>query len=105
MLGATVSCEAGHWYLSIQVEITKPLSPTPSPVVGVDVGLKQAAVVSDGRRLESQKPLAVHRKRLGTLQRRLSGKKKTKDPETGRTTFIRNYEKQRLKVARKHQQI
>jgi transposase len=105
ILGATVSCEAGHWYISIQVDIKKALPPTPQPVVGVDVGLKQAAVVSDGRRLENQKPLAVHRKRLGTLQRRLSRKKKTKDPETGRTTFSRNYEKQRLKVARKHQQI
>lgn len=105
MLGATVSCEAGHWYISIQVDIKKALPPTPQPVVGVDVGLKQAAVVSDGRRLENQKPLAVHLKRLGTLQRRLSRKKKTKDPETGRTTFSRNYEKQRLKVARKHQQI
>ena len=105
MMGATVSCEAGHWYISIQVDIKKALPPTPQPVVGVDVGLKQAAVVSDGRRLENQKPLAVHLKRLGTLQRRLSRKKKRKDPETGRTTFSRNYEKQRLKVARKHQQI
>jgi len=105
IMGATVSCEAGHWYISIQVDIKKALLPTPQPVVGVDVGLKQAAVVSDGRRLENQKPLAVHLKRLGTLQRRLSRKKKTKDPETGRTTFSRNYEKQRLKVARKHQQI
>ena len=105
IMGATVSCEAGHWYISIQVDIKKALPPTPQPVVGVDVGLKQAAVVSDGRRLENQKPLAVHLKRLGTLQRRLSRKKKSKDPETGRTTFSRNYEKQRLKVARKHQQI
>lgn len=105
ILGATVSCEAGHWYISIQVDIKKALPPTPRPVVGVDVGLKQAAVVSDGRRLENQKPLAVHLQRLGTLQRRLSRKKKTKDPETGRPTFSRNYEKQRLKVARKHQHI
>lgn len=105
ILGATVSCEAGYWYISIQVDIKKALPPTPRPVVGVDVGLKQAAVVSDGRRLENQKPLAVHLQRLGTLQRRLSRKKKTKDPETGRPTFSRNYEKQRLKVARKHQHI
>ena len=105
ILGATVSCEAGHWYVSIQVDIKKPLPTTPEPVVGVDVGLKTAAVVSDGRRLENQKPLALHRKRLGTLQRRLSRKQKIKDPETGKTKFSKNYEKQRVKVARKHQQI
>ena len=69
------------------------------------MGLKTAAVVSDGRRLENQKPLALHRKRLGTLQRRLSRKQKIKDPETGKTKFSKNYEKQRVKVARKHQQI
>ncbi len=105
ILGATVSCEAGHWYVSIQVEIKKKRPPTPSLVVGVDVGLKQAAVASDGRRLENQRPLALHLKKLGKLQRKLSKKEKTKDPETKRTLFSNNYEKQRLKVARKHQQI
>jgi putative transposase len=105
ILGATVSCEAGHWYVSIQVEIKRERASTPTAVVGVDVGLKQAAVVSDGRRLENQRPFALHLKKLGKLQRRLSKKQKTKDPETKRTLFSKNYEKQRLKVARKHQQI
>jgi putative transposase len=105
ILGATVSCEAGHWYVSIQVEITRERTNTPKPVVGVDVGLKTAAVVSDGRRLENQKPLALHLKKLGKLQRKLSRKQKNKDPETGKTTFSKNYQKQRVKVARKHQQI
>ncbi len=105
ILGATVSCEAGHWYVSIQVEIKRERPTTPERVVGVDVGLKQAAVVSDGRRLENQKPLALHLKKLGKLQRKLSKKQKTKDPETKRTVFSNNYQKQRLKVARKHQQI
>ncbi|GCE23000.1 hypothetical protein KDK_68000 [Dictyobacter kobayashii] len=105
ILGATVSCEADHWYVSIQMEIKKPLPPTPGPVVGVDVGVKQAAVVSDGRVLENQKPLARHLNKLGKLQRHLSRKQKTKDPHTGKTTFSENYQKQRVKVARKHQQI
>lgn len=105
ILGATVSCEAGHWCVSMQVEIKKPLPPAPTPVVGVDVGLKQAAVVSDGRVLENQRPLALHLKKLGRLQRALARKQKTKDPQTGRTVFSGNYQKQRVKVARKHQQI
>jgi len=105
ILGATVSYEAGLWYVSIQVAIKKERLPAPTAVVGIDVGLKQAAVVSDGRRLENQKPLALHLKQLGKLQRKLSKKQQTKDPETRRTIFSRNYEKHRLKVARKHQQI
>jgi putative transposase len=78
ILGATVSCEAGHWYVSIQVEIKKERPATPTAVVGVDVGLKQAAVVSDGRRLENQRPLALHLKKLGKLQRVLSRKQQTR---------------------------
>jgi len=105
ILGATVSCEAGHWYVSIQVEIKREPPTTPERVVGVDVGLKQAAMVSDGRRLENQKPLALHLKKLGKLQRKLSKKQKTNDPTTQRTVLSNNYQKQRLKVARKHQQI
>jgi putative transposase len=105
ILGATVSGEAGRWYISIQVEIKRPLPPPREPVVGVDVGLKQDAVVSDGRRLENQKPLALHLRKLGKLQRKLSKKQKTTDSETKRTVFSKNYLKQREKVARKHQQI
>ena len=71
--------------MSIQVDIKKECPPTPTPVVGVDVGIKQAAVVSDGRRLENQRPLASHLGKLGKLQRRLSKKQKTKDPENKRT--------------------
>ena len=55
--------------------------------------------------LENQKPLALHLKKLGKLQRKLSRKQKTKDPETGKTTFSKNYQKQRVKVVRSHQQI
>lgn len=65
ILGATISCEAGYWYVSIQVDIQRERPSTPLPVVGVDVGLKTAAVVSDGRVLENQKPLAHHRNKRG----------------------------------------
>ncbi|GCE09178.1 hypothetical protein KDAU_65070 [Dictyobacter aurantiacus] len=105
ILGATVSCEAGQWYVSIQLDIQKERSPTPVPVVGVDVGITHAAVVSDGRRLQNHRPLASHLKKLGKLQRQISRKQKTKDLETGRTIFSKNYEKQRRKVAREHQKI
>lgn len=105
ILGATISCEAGYWYVSIQVDIQRERPSTPLPVVGVDVGLKTAAVVSDGRVLENQKPLAHHLNKLGKLQRKLSRCQKTTDAKTGKTTFSKNYQKQREKVARKHQQI
>ena len=80
--------------------------PTPlEPVVGVDVGVKQAAVVSDGRRLENQRPFALHLGKLGKLQRRLSKKQQTKDPQTGQNHVQPELSETTVKVARKHQQI
>jgi len=103
--GATASWGAGNWYMSLQLDIKKH-SPLPcTPITGMDMSLKQATVVLDGRRLENQRPLASHLKQLGKLQRKLSKKQKTSDPETGPTISSHSYEKQQRKVARKHQQI
>ena len=104
ILGATVSCEAGHWYVTVQVEIKKERLPH-LPSGWGRCGLKTSCRGLRWTRLENQRPLALHLKKLGKLQRKLSRKQKTKDPETRRTMFSKNYEKQRLKVARKHQQI
>src|SRR6185437_14557578 len=105
ILGATVSCHAGRWYVSIQVQVQVADLPKPAAIVGIDVGLKTAAVVSDGKVLENQKPFKQHLTKLGKLQRTLSRCQKTNDEETGRTTYSQNYQKQRLKVARQHEHI
>ena len=80
ILRPTVCREAGRWYVVVFRSRSKETSASNScqPVAGVDVGLKTAAVVSDGRRLENQKPLALHLKKLSKLQRKLSKKQKTK---------------------------
>ena len=93
ILGATVSCEAGHWYVSIQVEIKKERPPTPTPVVGVDVGLKQAAVVSDGRRLENVRRVGYVSNscisRRGREKKRPLGQRLTRRQSQGWTTACR----------------
>src|SRR5258708_29605255 len=64
---ATVSECAGRWYVAIQgaQEGAEPLAAT-GPVIGVDLGIKTLAVVSDGREIPNPKPL---RTRLKKLQR------------------------------------
>ncbi len=105
IVGATVSCHAGWWYVSIHVQIHISDPPKREAVVGIDAGLKTTATVSDGRVLENQKPLKHHLTKLGKLQRKLSRCQKTRDETTGKTTYSHNYQKQRIKVARQHQQI
>src|SRR5215475_5982247 len=74
LLGATIGMTGGYWYVSIQVEVKSVSVVTPHPVVGVDVGIKEAAVVSDGRRFENQKPLTRQITKLKRLSRSFSRK-------------------------------
>jgi transposase len=41
ILSATVSEQAGHWYMSLQVEEEQPVPQYTGPVVGIDLGIKQ----------------------------------------------------------------
>ena len=84
ILSATVTRTADRWFLSVQVETE--LFPSPSEtqadVVGVDLGIKHLAVLSDGRTFDNPKPLrkalrklrrlnkSLHRKVKGSVNRR-----------------------------------
>lgn len=73
---ATISSTAGKWYVSIQVEV-EPLKTveTKLPSVGVDLGIKTLATLSDGRQFENQKLLRSDLNRLKRLNRSLSRRK------------------------------
>lgn len=105
IVGATVSAHAGWWYVSLHVQVQVADPPKQEAIVGIDAGLKTTATVSNGRVLENQKPLKSHLTKLGKLQRALSRCQKTKDEDTGHWIYSQNYQKRRVKVARKHKQI
>jgi putative transposase len=67
---ATVSEHAGRWYVSIQIDDTRP-EPEPAlgPVIGVDLGLKRLATVSDGRAIANPKAMRTRLKKLQRLSR------------------------------------
>lgn len=76
VLGAVVSRQAGHWYASITVEMEKPEPKKfPKESVGVDLGVKTLAVLSDGRRYENQGLLRSELTHLKRLNRRLAHRK------------------------------
>ena len=73
IMGAVVSGEAGRWFVSITVELDKPEPIQFSqPSVGVDVGVKTLATLSDGRRYENPVLLRSELNHLKRLNRRLS---------------------------------
>lgn len=86
---------SNRYYISILVETEiEQLKPVDKKI-GVDVGLKEFAICSDGFRVENPKYLRKSEKRLAKLQRNLSRKQKGSN----------NRNKARLKVARLHQKI
>src|SRR6266571_2714004 len=96
VLSATVSEEAGRWFVSVQVEEEVPDPPAgTSEPIGVDVGINRLAQCSDGRVVENPKALRSELKRLKRLHRRLSRK----------TKGSKNRAKARMKLARKYARI
>jgi len=66
ILSATVTEQAGHWYVSVLVEQEHVVPTNRGPVVGVDRGIKRLATLSDG----AEEPNPRHLKRcLGKIKR------------------------------------
>jgi len=59
----------GRWYFNVQVEVPMQAIPTGVTAVGIDLGLKDVAVCSDGVRLEAKQPYRTMEARLGIAQR------------------------------------
>ena len=97
ILSATVSQNpSGKYFVSLcctEVEVT-PYAPT-GVVVGIDLGIKDFAITSDGVVYENHKHLRKMEKKLTCLQRKLSRKKKGSS----------NRNKGRVQVARIHERI
>jgi len=69
---ATISEDAGRWYVAVNVEVELPRHEHPQESVGIDLGIKTLAVLSDGRGFENQKLLRSELRKLKRLNRELS---------------------------------
>jgi putative transposase len=98
ILGATIGLSGGYWYVSIHVEVPVVSVVNTHPIVGVDVGIKESAIVSDGRRFENQKPLSKQIRKLKRLSRSFS--RKLYNPQIKQGS--KNREKARVKLVRFH---
>src|SRR5215469_4477225 len=96
ILSATVSEQAGHWYVSIQVEQEQTVPANTGPVVGVDLGVKTLATLSDGTVIPNPKPLKRRLKQLKRLHR--AGSRKHKG-SNNRRKAVRRLARQYRKAA------
>jgi putative transposase len=95
ILSATVSEQAGHWYVSLQVEEEQVVPENTGPVVGIDLGIKSLATLSDGEVIPNPRHLKRRLKKLKRLQRVVSRRQKGG----------KNRKKAVRKLAKLHRQI
>ena len=77
VLSATVSECAGRWFVSVQVEEEQEKrAPTATSAIGVDLGIKVLATLSDGTIFENPRALKHALKKLKRLERQKSRRKK-----------------------------
>ncbi|MNS28040.1 putative transposase [compost metagenome] len=80
LLQATIKREGEHWFISLACEVempdAAPVTVAEERAVGIDVGLKSFAVLSDGTEVENPRFLKQALAKLKKAQRRLSRKTK-----------------------------
>jgi putative transposase len=77
VLSATVSEHAGRWYVSVQVkEEQKQKGNQARAEIGIDLGIKTLATLSDGTTFENPRALKHHLKQLRRLEREKSRRTK-----------------------------
>jgi len=94
---AAFSCRAGKWFVSVLVKLvanpfTNKMPADESQAVGLDLGVKDLAVLSDGTVFPAVRPLKKAMRRLKRLQKQLSRKIKGSN----------RYKRMKRRIARLH---
>lgn len=93
---ATVSqTPSGKYYVSVLVETEHHVLSEAEGQIGLDLGLKDLCITSDGRKYENPRALAKQEKKLVRLQRQLAHKEKRSN----------NYYKTKKQIAKCHEKI
>ena len=90
ILGATISRRADKWFIAIQVEMPDtPIPASENQAVGVDLGVRTLATLSDGVRVIGPKASRLYEEKLRRLNRALSRKIGAKKGEKKSANFIK----------------
>ena len=90
-----ISKTANQWFIAFKIPFEPQITNKMNGTVGVDLGIKTLAVLSDGKVFEAVKPYKRNKRKLKILQRRLSKKQKGSQ----------NRKKACVKIAKLHYRI
>ncbi|WP_214721384.1 IS200/IS605 family element RNA-guided endonuclease TnpB [Exiguobacterium sp. s192] len=106
ILNATIRRNAsGKYFVSLLVEQEIHELPKTGSSVGVDVGLKNFAILSDGAVYKNDRYFRSLEKKLAREQRKLSRRQRMALDKKVKLSESKNYQKQKRKVARIHEKI
>lgn len=96
-----------EYYMSIQceVEVIDYVLPTTNKNIGIDLGLTDFAILSDGTKIPNPRFLLKSAKKLAKEQRKLSKKSEDAKKNGKKLEDSKNYQKQKLKVAKIHAKV
>ena len=103
---ATVSkTPSGKYFVSVLVETTAKALPKTKSNIGIDLGITDFIVQSDGTRVVNPKFLSKYEKKLAREQKILSKRREAAKAANRKLSESANYQKQRLKVAKIYEKI
>ncbi|MCL1997805.1 MAG: transposase [Turicibacter sp.] len=94
IMGATVSRTADKWFIAIQVEMpNEPIPKRESQAVGVDLGVKVLATLSEGTSITGSKASRKYEKQLRHINQSFSRKTGAKKGEKKSSNFVKTKRK------------
>ena len=94
-----------HYYISILCEEVIEELPKANKNIGIDLGIKDFAIMSDNTKVENLKLTKKYEDRLKREQRKLSKKKEVAKNSNKKLSDSKNYQKQKKVVAKIHNKI
>lgn len=103
---ATISRNgSGKYFISLLCETDIQELPKTNSSVGIDLGIKDMAILSTGEKIENLKFRKQLEKKLKREQRKLSKRLLIAKKGNKKLSKAKNYQKQRIKVAKIHEKI
>ena len=103
---ATISMTpTGKYHVSILCETEMTPLPKSNSSVGIDLGISDFAILSTGEKITNHRFLFSLSKKLAKEQKRLSRRALVAQKEGRKLSDSKNYQKQRMKIAKIHEKI
>ena len=103
---ATISCHSsGKYYISLLCKEEISELPKTNSAIGIDLGITDFAILSDGQKIDNHKFTSKMEKKLKREQRKLSRRALLAKKKGIPLSEAKNYQKQKRKVARLYEKV